>query len=239
MRLDRYLSNSGVGTRKEVKKLIKQGRVTVNGRVVLDPGHPVLENDAVALDGEVVRFHKKVYILFYKPSGYVTSTKDPHSETIMEFLPPLKGIFPVGRLDKDAEGLLIITNDGDFAHRVISPKWSVEKEYIVKVEGEVTEDKIEKLKNGVTLRDGFFAKAKCVEKLSNDTLKIVITEGKYHQIKRMTAAVGLKTVHLKRTRIGGLVLPDDMKPGEYRFLSEEEVKKVFEREDQKEDTPRF
>lgn len=127
MRLDRYLSNSGVGTRKEVKKLIKQGRVTVNGRVVLDPGHSVSENDVVVLDGETVNFHRKVYILFHKPSGYVTSTKDPHSETIMEFLPPLKGIFPVGRLDKDAEGLLIITSDGDFAHRVISPKWSVEK----------------------------------------------------------------------------------------------------------------
>jgi len=159
MRLDRYLSNSGLGTRKEVKKLIKQGRVTVNGRVVLDPDHPVSENDAVALDGETVKLHRKVYILFYKPSGYVTSTKDPHSETIMEFLPPLKGIFPVGRLDKDAEGLLIITSDGDFAHRVISPKWSVEKEYIVKVEGEVTEDKIEKVEKWCDFKGRFFRKS--------------------------------------------------------------------------------
>ncbi|MCD6551933.1 pseudouridine synthase [Thermotoga sp.] len=235
MRLDRYLSNRGIGTRKEVRKLIKQGRVTVDDEVVLDPAYKLSEKDVVKVDGGVIDPPKKVYILFYKPAGYVTSTNDPHSETIMGFLPKIKGIFPVGRLDKDAEGLLIVTNDGKFAHRVISPKWAIEKEYVVEVEGEITEDRLERLRNGVTLRDGFFARAKHAEKLSKDALKIVITEGKYHQVKRMIAVVGLKTVRLKRVRIGGLELPREMKPGEYRFLTEEEVRKVFEGNDQKED----
>ncbi|MDK2785497.1 MAG: rRNA pseudouridine516 synthase [Thermotoga sp.] len=235
MRLDRYLSNRGIGTRKEVRALIKHGRVTVNNRTVLDPAYKLSDKDVVKVDGKVIDLPEKVYILFYKPAGYVTSTRDPHSETIMEFLSDIKGIFPVGRLDKDAEGLLLVTNDGEFAHRVISPRWKVEKEYVVKVEGEITEDKLEKLRRGVSLRDGFFAKAKHVEKISNDTVKIVITEGKYHQVKRMMAAVGLKTIHLKRVRIGGLRLPQEMKPGEYRFLSEEEVRQVFEGNDQKED----
>ncbi|PLV59018.1 pseudouridine synthase [Thermotoga sp. KOL6] len=228
MRLDRYLSNRGIGTRKEVKKLIKQGRVIVNDKVVQKPDYKLSKNDVVKLDGKVVDLPDKVYILFYKPAGYVTSTKDPHAETIMEFLPPIKGIFPVGRLDKDAEGLLLVTNDGQLAHRIISPKWSVEKEYIVRVDGEITENKLEKLTKGVILKDGFFAKAKFVERLSSDTLRMVITEGKYHQVKRMTAAVGLRTIRLKRVRIGNLILPEDMKPGEYRFLTEEEVKTIFE-----------
>jgi len=238
MRLDRFLSNSGVGTRKEVKKLIREGRVTVNGVVVTSPSFKVGELDAVEVEGRKITKPEKVYILFYKPAGYVTSTEDPHSETIMKFLPPLKGLFPVGRLDKDAEGLLLVTTDGEFAHRVISPKRGVEKEYLVEVEGEITEEKLERLREGVLLKDGFLAKAKTVSWENKKSLRIVVTEGKYHQVKRMMAAVGLRTIKLKRIRIGGLVLPQDMSPGEFRFLSEEEVKRVLEGNLEKEDPPR-
>ncbi len=233
MRLDKLLSNSGFGARSQVKRLIRKGHVTVNGEVVKDPAfHVDPERDEVLVDGEPVFYEENYYVVLNKPAGYVTSTKD-RELTVMELLsdlPRFERLFPVGRLDKDAEGLLLLTTDGELAHRLTHPKWKVPKKYYVVVEGKLTEEDVEPLRKGMELKD-FKAKPAKVKILKageeESEAEIEITEGKYHQVKRMFSAVGHPVKYLRRVEFGGLKL-GELSTGHYRHLTDEEVKKLKE-----------
>ncbi len=223
MRIDKYISKALGISRREAKRLILSGRVSVNGSVVKDPSFKV--EGRVEVDGEEIeRPREKIYIMLNKPPGFVSSTEDVEP-TVLDLVnhPRTPELFPVGRLDKDARGLMILTNDGDFTHKVISPKRHVEKEYEVKIEGDVK--KALDLLNGVRLKDGE-AKALKVEIVDEETVRVVVDEGRHHLIKRMFASIGLKIKDLKRTRIGGLEL--DVEEGKWRELGEEEVERVLE-----------
>ena len=234
MRLDKLLSSAGFGARSQVKRLIRKGHVTVNGEVVKDPSfHVDPERDEVLVDGEPVFYEENYYVILNKPAGYVTSTKD-RELTVMELLsdiPRFERLFPVGRLDKDAEGLLLLTTDGELAHRLTHPKWKVPKRYYVVVEGRLTEEAVEPLRKGIELK-GFKAKPAEVKILKagekESEAEIEISEGKYHQVKRMFAAIGHPVRYLKRIEFGGLKL-GERPVGHYRHLTEEEVKRLKER----------
>lgn len=229
MRLDKFLSKLGIGSRKEVALLIKRGRVTINGIKVTDPGVKVnLEKDVVQIDGKEVRGKVEgFYYKFYKPRGCVTSKSDKDL-TVMDFLPKdlpgLNRIFPVGRLDKDAEGLLIFTDDGALAHRMMHPKWKLSKTYQVWLDKEITELDLKKIEEGVELSDG--KTLPCTASFLDETkrwIKIEVREGRYHLIKRMFGSLGYKVIGLKRIAIGSVEL-GELKPSEIVPLSEEEVK---------------
>ncbi|WP_457567387.1 pseudouridine synthase [Desulfurobacterium sp.] len=233
MRLDRFLAESGYGTRKEVKKLIKSGIVKVNGTTVRDASRRIKpESDIVTVDGDEVFHIDRFYIMLNKPAGYITSTKD-RELTVMELIcdvPRFENLFPVGRLDKDTTGLLLITNDGELAHRLTHPKWKVPKVYLATVEGKLSEKEIKKLQNGINLGD-FITKPARVKVLTENRddsqVEIEITEGKYHQVKRMFEKIGHPVKRLHRVSFGTLKL-GNLPEGEYRFLTEEEVKKLKE-----------
>ena len=223
MRLDKFVAKALGVSRRESKKLILSGRVSVDGKVVKDPSFKV--DGRVEVDGEEIeRPKEKVYIMLNKPPGFVSSTEDVEP-TVLDLVnhPRTPELFPVGRLDKDARGLMILTNDGNFTHKVISPKYHVEKEYEVKVNGDVK--KALNLLNGVRLKDGE-AKALRVEIIDEETVRVVVDEGRHHLIKRMFTSIGLRIKDLKRIRIGGLKL--DVEEGKWRELSEEEALKVLE-----------
>ena len=231
MRLDKFLAEAGFGTRSQVKKLIRKGRVEVNGEVVKEPSYQVEPaKDEVLVDGEPALFEETYYLILNKPEGYITSTKD-RELTVMELvsdIPRFEKLFPVGRLDKDAEGLLIMTNDGELAHRLTHPKWKVPKTYEVVVEGRLTEEAVEPLRKGIELKD-FKAQPAEVEILEageeESRARITIREGKYHQVKRMFAAVGHPVKRLKRVKFGNLEL-GELPPGEYRHMTEEELSQL-------------
>lgn len=227
-RLDKILASQGIGTRSEVRKIIWSGRVTVDGVVcrAIDRRLEPLEHD-IAVDSDTVYYRKHLYIMMNKPEGVVSASNDSHVRTVIDILPPnlrRKGLFPVGRLDKDTTGLLIITDDGAFAHSVTSPGKKVFKTYRVSLDSTLSEDDVEILRSGVTI-DG---NEKClpaqVEVLDaeNFVYEIKICEGKYHQIKRMAQAVGRKVTALERTAVGGLVLDADLARGNARELTEQE-----------------
>ena len=221
MRLDRYISKSLGISRKESKRMVLSGRVSVGGKVVKDPAYRV-QNQPVRLDGAPLDKPKeKIYIMLNKPPGFVSSTKDVNP-TVLDLIdhPRVKELFPAGRLDMDAKGLLILTNDGQFAHKITSPKKHVEKEYEVKVKGNVQNALM--LLDGVEVKGNFF-KALKVE-IEGDVVRIVIDEGKHHQIKLMMKAVGLEVMELKRVRIGSLKL--DVEEGQWRELKEYEVRRL-------------
>ena len=231
MRLDKLLSSAGFGPRSQVKRLIRKGHVTVNGEVVKDPSlHVDPEKDEILVDGEPVFYEENYYVILNKPAGYVTSTKD-RELTVMELLsdiPRFERLFPVGRLDKDAEGLLLLTTDGELAHRLTHPKWKVPKKYYVVVEGRLTEEDVEPLRRGIELKDfkSKPAKVKILKAEEEESeAEIEITEGKYHQVKRMFSAVGHPVKYLKRVEFGGLKL-GELPVGHYRHLTDEEVKKL-------------
>ena len=229
MRLDKLLAEGGFGTRSQVKRLIKKGHVEVNGEVVKDPSFQVDPlKDEVTVNGEPVCYEEEYYLVLNKPAGYVTSTKD-RQMTVMELvadIPRFEKLFPVGRLDKDAEGLLLMTTDGELAHRLTHPKWKVPKTYVVKVEGRLTEEAVEPLRRGIELKD-FKAKPAEVRILRSSEeeseAEITITEGKFHQVKRMFAAIGHPVKELKRVAFGPLKL-GELPTGEYRHLTEEELR---------------
>jgi 16S rRNA pseudouridine516 synthase len=231
MRLDRLLAEAGFGTRSQVKKLIMKGHVTVNGEVVTIPKFQVdPEKDEVLVDGEPVEYEKDYYLILNKPRGYVTSTKD-REMTVMELLagiPRPEKLFPVGRLDKDTEGLLLITNDGELAHRLTHPKWKVPKTYYAVVEGEVKEEELEPLRKGMEFKD-FKAKPAKVRILSSgkdsSEVEIEITEGKYHQVKRMFSRIGHPVKYLKRVKLGNLEL-GELPVGEFRSLTPKELEEL-------------
>ncbi|WP_077327613.1 pseudouridine synthase [Virgibacillus siamensis] len=230
MRLDKLLSNMGVGSRKDVKGLIKKKFVTVNNTVIKDSSLYVdPEKDVVKVNNEPVEFQQYVYIMLNKPSEYISATVDNREKTVIDLLPVNYNKFnpfPIGRLDKDTEGLLLLTNDGDLAHQLVSPKKDVGKTYYAKVNGYVTDDDIETFKKGITLDDGYQSKPAdlvIMDSASISEVKITITEGKFHQVKRMFEAVGKKVVYLKRLSMGELQLDSNLALGESRELTKDEL----------------
>ncbi len=230
MRLDKFLSNNNLGTRTEVKKALRKGVCLVNGEVVKSAEFKLNENDVVVYNGVEVsnRGSEKVYILLNKPKGVVSATKDNFEETVMDLLgaDATRDLFPVGRLDKDTTGLLLITNDGDFAHNSLSPKKHVPKKYFVELDGEIPSGIEEEFKKGVKLNDEEYAKPSIIEVVEPTKAFVTITEGKYHQIKRMFHRFGLEVLELERVSFGNLELGDDLEVGEYRFLTSEEVENI-------------
>lgn len=230
IRLDRFLCEAGAGTRSDVKKLIKGGRVTVNGAVVKNADEKVGESAGICLDGKALSLTGLVYYLLHKPAGVVTATRDAHEKTVLDLMKeaPGKDLFPVGRLDKDTEGLLLITNDGDLAHRLLSPKKHVDKTYLVRTRRPVTAQMCRQLAEGVDIGDEkptLPAKVKPVPG-SLEELLLTIQEGRFHQVKRMLMAVENEVVYLKRLSMGPLWLEDSLKKGCFRPLTEEEKKKL-------------
>jgi 23S rRNA pseudouridine2605 synthase len=231
-RLQKILSQAGIASRREAESMITDGRVAVNGAVVTELGTKAdPAKDRITFDGKpVVLESAKAYILLYKPAGYMTTLKDPEGRPLVTDL--LKGVkervYPVGRLDYNTEGLLLLTNDGDLANRLMHPRHEVEKEYLVKVRGRVSPEQIRSLAAGVELEEGKTAPAKVIpmnESEKNSWLSITIHEGRYRQVRRMCEAVSLSVVRLKRARYGFLDL-GELRPGEYRLLTAAEVKRL-------------
>ena len=237
MRLDKFLANSGVGTRKEVKELLKKRLIKVNDEIVKDGKIHVDENeDTVKYKDEIISYKKFVYIMLNKPNGVISATEDKVHKTVIDLLGDeyrTFEVFPVGRLDIDTEGLLLLTNDGVLSHNLLSPNKHVDKKYYVELEKLLTEMDIAKLEKGVELKD-FTTKDAKVEIIENgeesDKIRVYITisEGKFHQVKRMFKAVGNEVKYLKRVKIGTLSLDENLKLGEYRELTEDELTKLKE-----------
>jgi 16S rRNA pseudouridine516 synthase len=230
MRLDKLLANMGYGSRKEVKALLKQKAVRVDDEIVKDSSlHVDPVKQAVTVFGERVEYVEFIYLMMHKPQGVISATEDKHDRTVIDLLDPLDQHFepfPVGRLDKDTEGLLLITNDGGLAHNLLSPKKHVPKWYYAKIDGVVTEEDIEAFKQGVTLDDGYHTKPgelKILSSGAHSEIELMIQEGKFHQVKRMFEAVGKKVTYLKRLSMGSLSLDPELPIGEYRPLTEEEL----------------
>lgn len=235
IRLDKYLADMGVGTRQEVKKYIRQGRVSIDGQIA---GKPELKVDPdksqVTFDDKAITYAEFEYFMLNKPAGVISATEDPRQETVIDLLADKKrkDLFPVGRLDKDTEGLLLITNDGDLAHRLLSPKKHVDKCYYAKIQGKVTASDQEAFSKGVnigTLEEEEWTMPGKLEILKSDEvseIRLVIQEGKFHQVKRMFQAVGKEVIYLKRESMGTLKLDETLLPGEYRYLTEEELRSL-------------
>ena len=230
-RLQKILSDMGIASRRKAEELIIEGRITVNGRIATIgmKANPV--KDHIKVDGKLlIRSEPKVYIMLNKPKNVVTTLYDPEGRpTIKDFLKGVKyRVFPVGRLDYDSEGLLLLTNDGDFAHAVLHPSKKISKTYLVKVKGVLDEEEIAKLRTGVKLVDGMTAPAqvkRVIRTENNSWLKMTIHEGKKRQIRRMLEKIGHPVLKLKRIKINGIEL-DELKPGAHRYLTSEEINKI-------------
>lgn len=230
MRIDKLLANTGHGSRKDVKKLLKTGKVSVNGNVVKDGKiHVDPEKDTVTLMGEEIMYQEFIYLMMNKPAGVISATTDEREPTVIDLLKPDEQImqpFPAGRLDKDTEGLLLLTNDGQLSHQLLSPKKNVPKTYFAVIDGRVTVEDGEAFEEGVTLDDGYETKPARLTILKQGAIseiELTITEGKFHQVKRMFESVGKEVTYLKRLSMGSLLLDEDLEPGEYRELTEAEV----------------
>lgn len=233
MRIDKFLAETGCGSRKEVKKLLKQGIITVNGQVIKDAKYQVNEwTDQVAYDEEPLSYQKDFYYMLHKPQGVISATEDKYDETVIDLLSDedfREDLFPVGRLDKDTEGLLILTNDGQLAHRLLSPKKHVDKEYFARIAGIVTKEDIALfaegliLKNGEAVKPGQLVIDSVDEAVGESEIRLVIQEGKFHQVKRMFEAVDKQVIYLKRLRMGALYLDEQLELGAYRPLTEAEL----------------
>ncbi|WP_155592701.1 pseudouridine synthase [Lysinibacillus cavernae] len=233
MRLDKLLANMGYGSRKEVKQLLKQKAVTIDGAYVKDAAlHVDPEKQIVSVFGERVVYSEFVYFMMNKPPGVISATEDVRDETVIDLLAPLHQHFqpfPVGRLDKDTEGLLLLTNDGVLAHNLLSPKKHVPKVYFAQIEGVVTEEDVEKFAHGVELDDGYVTKpGKLVilQSAQQSEIELTIQEGKFHQVKRMFESVGKRVTYLKRLSMGNLKLDNNLALGEYRELTKEELESL-------------
>jgi len=230
MRLDRFLSNAGIGSRKEVKSLIKGQRVLVDNNIINDPGYIIDPDKAkVMVDNQPIIYKKFYYLMLNKPAGVISATRDSLHQTVVDLLPSqyqhIK-LFPVGRLDKDTEGLLVLTNDGQLAHRVLSPKNKVPKTYYAVIEGKVTKEDVDAFQRGIKLDEDVTAlpaQLSILKSCDESEVHITIFEGKYHQVKRMFEAVGKKVIYLKRLRMGNLYLDEKLAPGQVRELSKHEI----------------
>lgn len=236
MRLDKFLSHTGYGTRKEVKGVLKKKSVMVND-VIVTKGDTILklDTDTVTVNGEKVQYQKFIYLMLNKPDGYLSATEDNHQQTVIDLLDADSqrfNPFPVGRLDKDTEGLLLLTNDGDLAHFLLSPKKQVRKTYYAKVEGVMDEADVKAFTEGIILEDGYECLPATLEILSTtaDTseVHITISEGKFHQVKRMVIACEKEVTFLKRLTMGSLKLDGKLELGEYRPLTEQELSELKE-----------
>lgn len=230
MRLDKVLGHVGYGSRKEVQKMIKAKKVTVDGKCVTKSETNVNpEVQEICVSGKPIDYKDFYYYLLHKPAGYVSATEDPRDETVIDLLAPMdrnKELFPVGRLDKDTEGLLVLTNNGKLAHDLLSPKKHVDKIYYAKVKGEMVPDDIEIFAQGMTLKDGTTYRPGKLEIISSgeySEIYVTISEGKFHQVKKMVHYVGKEVVYLKRIQMGQLKLPETLELGEYRQLTNEEL----------------
>lgn len=229
MRLDKLLTHLGVASRSGAREVLKAGRVRVNGEAVRDAAFQVEVDDKVLLDGKLLDTRLSRYLLLHKPAGVLTAKEDNRQKTVMDLLPPeytSLGCMPVGRLDKDTTGLLILTTDGELAHRLIAPERHVDKVYIATVDGCLSDADVEKFAEGIPLKDFTCLPAK-LEILSPNVGRVTVREGKYHQIKRMFGAVGKPVTELHRQRFGPLPLEDGMHPGEYRELTDDEIAALY------------
>ncbi|WP_055227341.1 pseudouridine synthase [Clostridium baratii] len=230
-RLDKIISNLGYGSRKEIKAIARKGLIEVDGVIVKDSSMNVdPEKSVIKINGEEIFYREYIYLMMNKPDGVISATHDNRDETVIDLLEidhQAFDPFPVGRLDKDTVGLLLLTNDGELNHRLISPKWKVDKVYYAKIDKKVTEKDIEAFKKGITLDDGYVCKEAKLEILNSSDegseINLTIQEGKFHQVKRMFEAVDKKVVYLKRIEFGGLSLDEELEEGEYRELTEEEL----------------
>ena len=236
IRLDKYLADMSIGTRQEVKKYIRQGRVKINEDIIKKPEYKIREDeDKITFDGAPVAYETFEYYMLNKPAGVISATEDKRDKTVLDLIKEKKrqDLFPVGRLDKDTEGLLLITNDGALAHRLLSPKKHVDKCYYAEISGGVTEDDVRVFKERINIGTQeepewtMPAELKILEKGTVSRIRLTIREGKFHQVKRMFLAVGKEVVYLKRERMGALVLDEELAPGEYRKLTDSELKSIL------------
>ena len=254
MRLDKLIADCGYGTRSEVKGLLKSGAVTVNGEIVKDPGRKVdAEKDVVLCRGEAVTYSDFEYYMLYKPAGIITASRDTKEKTVVDLIKSKRrrDLSPVGRLDRDTEGLLLITNDGQLAHKLLAPGKHVDKVYLAVISGDLPEGIIEGFKTGIDIGDETLTKPavlkvfatpeeagddRIIEKykmlansgeLHYNTVCVTLTEGRYHEIKRMFGAYGCTVEYLKRISMGGMELDTELAPGDYKEISQEEINKVF------------
>ncbi len=230
MRIDKLLSNIGYGSRKEIKGLLKSGVVKVDGELIKEAKTHVDPNEQeITVHGEPVSYKEFIYLMMNKPPGVLSATEDFRQETVVDLLEIEDAVynpFPVGRLDKDTEGLLLLTNDGQLSHQLLSPKKHVPKTYFAIINAPVTQEDVEAFKQGVTLDDGYETKPGELKILKADTeseIELTITEGKFHQVKRMFESVGKKVTYLKRISMGPLPLDENLELGEYRELTDAEV----------------
>lgn len=230
VRLDKVLANSGFGSRKDIKKLVRSGLVSVNGQPAKDSaGHVSPVKDIITVNGVQVVYKEFIYLLLNKPAGYISATEDLREPTVIDLVPEEfrhYDPFPVGRLDKDTVGLLLITNDGKLAHDLLSPKKHVPKKYFARIDGTVTDSHVQLFSEGVTIDDGYKTKPAELKIMSagdSSEVELVITEGKFHQVKRMFQAVNMKVTFLQRTEFGPLTLDEALEPGEMRELTEQEL----------------
>lgn len=244
LRLDKYLCDMKAGTRSQVKALIRKGQVTVNGLPVKSPEMKIEENsDQVCVNGKSISYARHVYFMLNKPAGCVSATQDNHDKTVLQLMREQKGafddallqreLFPVGRLDKDTEGLLLITDDGELAHRLLSPAAHVEKTYYVEIDGPLTDAQQSSLREGVDIGEKSLTRSRHTERNAGAVIfhhadaasawQLTITEGKFHQVKRMMQAVGRNVVYLKRLRMGTLLLDETLAPGAFRPLTAKEL----------------
>ena len=231
MRLDKFLSDMGAGTRSEIKKGIRKGGASIDGNVVKDPGYSVSPSSHVVFRGSPVVYEEFVYLMLNKPAGIISASEDDREPTVVDLItePKRKDIFPVGRLDRDTEGLLLITNDGALSHRLLSPKHHVDKVYYARVTGILSDNDIALFRDGLVLTDGLECLPADLKILSvsdneySSEAEITIREGKFHQVKRMFSSIGSEVTYLKRLSMGPITLEPELAPGEYRRLTAEEM----------------
>lgn len=224
-RLDKYLCDKNIGTRSQVKSLIQKGQVTVNDEVIKKPETKIADTDKVCFQGVLLSNEEFVYYMLHKPAGIITATEDKWQGTVLDYFKeePCKNLYPVGRLDKDTEGLLLITNDGELGHRLLSPRHHIPKTYFVRIEHGLLADEIARLEEGLDIGEKNLTLPAKIEVIDECSVYITITEGKFHQIKRMFEAVDNKVLYLKRVSMGELKLDVDLALGQYRRLTEEEI----------------
>lgn len=239
IRLDKYLADMGLGTRQEVKQKIRKGMVSVNHETITSPDYKIREGmDLVSAEGKIITYTAYEYYMLNKPAGVVSATEDSHAPTVIDLIKKKqrKDLFPVGRLDKDTEGLLLITNDGDLAHRLLAPRRHVDKTYYAKIKGWVAKEDVRIFAEGLNIGEHgkeertMPAVLEILSSAEESEIRLTIQEGKYHQVKRMFKALGKEVLYLKRERMGTLILDTDLNPGEYRKLTEEELDELKELE---------
>ncbi len=234
MRLDKFLADCGIGTRKDIKNLIKSGAVCVNEKHITKPDvHIDEQNDNITLNGKKIVYEKYIYLMMNKPQGYISATEDKYKKTVLLLLDEKYkyfDLFPAGRLDIDTEGFLLLTNDGTFAHNILSPKKHINKTYYAKIDGKITNEHIALFKEGITLDDGYKtlgAELEILKSADESEINLTICEGKFHQVKRMFEAVGARVTYLKRIAMGNLYLDEKLAYGEVKKLTNDEILKII------------